>query len=102
MADSLNSGFSNNINTIEIRTNGAHSQRVTDRAIDLDGNGAKEVVSITHVSGHAVGTPSAPGGKKTNTISIPAGVARTVVSQVFETDGGVHSNNDVAEYTTGS
>lgn len=102
MATDLNPGFRNNINVIEIRVNGAHSQRVTDRAIDLDGNGQKERVSIVVNSGSAIGTPSAPGGKISQTVTIPAGVARTVVSQVFETDGGVHTDNDVDQFTEGA
>lgn len=65
MPTSLNSGFTNNINVIEIRVNGAHQQRVTDRPI----------------SGAA---------------------AHTVVSEVTETDGGVHTNSDVSEFTEGS
>lgn len=65
MPTGLNPGFTNNINTIEMRVNGAHQQRVTDRPIQ----------------GFA---------------------ARTVVSEVFETDGGVHTDNDVNEYTEGS
>lgn len=102
MATNLNAGYTNNINTIEIRVNGAHQQRVTDRKIDLDGNGTKESVTITHVSGHAVGTPSAPGGKVRTSVSIPAGVARTIVSQVYETDGGVTNDSNVSEFTEGS
>lgn len=101
MATNLNSGFENNINVIEIRTNGAHSQRVTDRAIDIDGNGEKEKVTIQVTAGDAVGTPSAPGGKITQTVTIPAGTARTVVSEVTETDGGVSLDRDVSEFTEG-
>lgn len=103
MATSLNAGFRNNINVIQVRNNGAHMQRLTDRAIDIDGNGVKEQVTITHVSGSAIGTPSAPGGKCRDTYTIPAGVARTVVSEVTETDGGI--NNDlhtVSEFTNGN
>lgn len=102
MPTALNSGFTNNINVIEIRTNGAHSQRVTDRAIDLDGDGSKEQVTIAVTAGHAAGTPSAPGGKITQVVTIPAGVARTIVSEVTETDGGVHTDKDVSQFTEGS
>lgn len=102
MATNLNAGFSNNINVIEIRVNGAHSQRVTDRKIDIDNDGNKERVTIVVTSGHAVGTPSAPGGKIRQTVTIPNGVARTIVSQVTETDGGVSSDRDVSEFTEGS
>jgi hypothetical protein len=101
MPSTLNPGFTNNINTIQIRSNGTGMQRVTDRAIDFDGDGNVEQVSITHESGHAEGTPSAPGGKIRNTVTIPAGVARTVIERIAETDGGVHDDSDVSEYTEG-
>ena len=101
MATNLNAGFTNNINVIEIRTNGAHSQRVTDRAIDIDADENKEKVTIEVTAGHAVGTPSAPGGKITQVVTIPAGTARTIVSQVTETDGGVSLDRDVSEFTEG-
>lgn len=102
MATSLNAGFENNINILQIRTNGAKMQRVTDRAIDIDGNGSKEAVSIVVTAGDAVGTPSAPGGKITQTVTIPDGVARTVVAAVTETDGGVSSDQSVSEFTEGN
>ena len=102
MATSLNPGFTNNINVIQLRANGAHSQRVTDRAIDVTGDGVKEQVTITHVSGHAVGTDSAPGGKTRSTVTIPAGSARTVISETTETDGGVHTDAHVTENTQGA
>ena len=65
MATNLNAGFTNNINVIEIRVNGAHQQRVTDRPIE-------------------------------------GAAARTVVSEVTETDGGVSSDRNVSEFTEGS
>lgn len=101
MATSLNDGYRNNINVIQIRVNGAHSQRLTDRTIDIDGDGEKESVTINHVSGHGVGIPSAPGGKVRNTTTVPAGYARTIISEVTETDGGVADDFDVNEYTEG-
>lgn len=101
MATDLNPGFRNNINIMQLRVNGAHMQRVTDRAIDIDGDGDEEQVTIVVNSGHAVGTPSAPGGKISQTVTIPAGTARTVVSEVTETDGGVHTDNDVSQFTEG-
>jgi hypothetical protein len=101
MATAINSGFTNNINVIQSRVNGAHSVRYTDRPIDIDGDGSEEQVTITHVSGHAVGTPSAPGGKTRSSVSIPAGVARTIISEVTETDGGVNDDFDVNEFTEG-
>ncbi len=101
MATSLNPGYENNINIIQIRVNGAHMQRVTDRAIDINGDGVKEQVSIVVTAGYAGGTPSAPGGKITQIVTIPSGVARTIVSQVTETDGGVHTDDDVNQFTEG-
>jgi hypothetical protein len=65
MATSLNPGFTNNINVIEIRVNGAHQQRVTDRPI-------------------------------------AGAAARTIVSAVTETDGGVSLDRNVDEFTEGS
>lgn len=102
MATSLNAGFENNINVIQLRVNGAHMMRVTDRAIDQDGDGDIEQVSIVVTAGHAVGTPSAPGGKITQTVTKPAGIARSIVSQKTETDGGVTSDSNVSEFTEGN
>lgn len=102
MPSNLNPGFENNINIMQLRVNGAHMYRVTDRPIDIDNDGDKEQVSIVVTAGYAGGTPSAPGGKITQIVTIPAGVARTIVSQVYETDGGVHTDNDVDQFTEGS
>lgn len=102
MATSLNPGFQNNINIMQLRVDGAHMYRVTDRAIDIDNDGDEEQVTIVVTAGSAVGTPSAPGGKITQTVTIPAGAARTIVSQVYETDGGVENDSDVSEFTEGS
>jgi len=66
MPTSLNAGFQNNINTIQIRVNGAHSIRVTDRPL-----------------------------------TSPVALARTIISQITETDGGIHTNDDVNEFTEG-
>jgi len=101
MATSLNAGYSNDINIVQIRTDGASMQRCTDRPIDTNANGTVEKTSIVARTGHAVGTPSAPGGKIRNTITIPAGVARTVIAQKFETDGGVTTDYAVSEFTEG-
>jgi len=102
MPTNLNSGFTNNINVIQVRVNGAHSQRLTDRPIDVNGDGSEEKVSLIHVSGHAVGTPSAPGGKIRKTVTKPAGIARSVIQDnVVETDGGIMSNADISEFTEG-
>jgi len=83
MATSLNVGFHNNINTIQIRSSATSLQRVTDRAIDFDGNGVKEV---------SLGTDP----------PTPQGVARTIIASVTEKDGGVtHDNQIDTEFTTG-
>lgn len=101
MATGLTAGYTNNVNIVQVRTNGANSQRLTDRPIDFDGDGEEEQVTIVHVSGHAVGTPSAPGGKIRSTTTVPAGAARTVIQRVVETDNGVHTDNDVSQFTEG-
>ena len=101
MATSLNAGYTNNINVVQVRANGAHSQRLTDRTIDFDGDGNKEAVTIVHESGHAVGVPSAPGGKIRSTTTVPDGFARTVIQRVVETDNGVNSDEAVSEFTEG-
>jgi hypothetical protein len=77
MPSSLNSGFHNNINTMQIRTSGTSMQRVTDRTI----NGA---VSL--------GTDP----------PTPVGVPRTILITDVETDGGVTNSNTVSEYTKGT
>lgn len=102
MATDLNPGYENNINVIQLRVNGAHMIRVTDRPIDMNGDGIAEKVSIVVTSGHAAGTPSAPGGKITQVVTKPAGIARSIVSQITETDGGVTNDNNVTEFTEGS
>jgi len=101
MPTSLNAGFSNNVNVVTVRSNGTATQKLTDRTIDLDGDGNKEQISIVHVSGDAVGTPSAPGGKIVEIVTTPAGFKNTIMETVVESDGGVHSNNDVTEFTEG-
>lgn len=100
MASDLNSGFQNNKNIITVRASATSTQKLTDRSIDLDGDGEKEQISITHISGHAVGTPSAPGGKIRETVVTPAGFKNTIVEQPVESDGGVTAN-DAAEFTEG-
>lgn len=83
MASSLNSGFKNNINTIQIRSSATSLQRLTDRTIDFDGDGIKETRLATD-------PPT------------PPGVARTIIRQSMESDRGVvNDNNTSAEYTTG-
>lgn len=96
MANNLNSGYHNNINIIQGRTTGTGMQRYTDRAIDLDGNGVKEKVTI-------VTTPTGTGSKVIETVTTPAGAARTIIQNVVESDGGVYNNNiNTTEYTFGN
>lgn len=77
MATSLNAGFSNNINVIQLRSSGTSLQRVTDR--DLPG--------IT-----SLGTDP----------PTPPGVARSIIDATVEGDGGVvHDNQIAVEFTTG-
>lgn len=80
---SLNAGFKNNINSIQIRSSASSLQRVTDRAIDFNGDGAVEVRLATD-------PPT------------PQGVARTIIASVAETDGGVNlRNTNSTPYTKG-
>lgn len=94
MATALNSGFTNNINVLQVRTSGSSMQRLTDRTIDFDGNGVKERVTITTVPGG--------GSKVRETFIVPAGFNHTVVDTTYETDGGIDLDIDVAEFTKGS
>lgn len=83
MATSLNAGFHNNINTMQIRSSGSSLQRVTDRRIDFNGDGTKEV---------SLGTDP----------PTPQGVAKTIIASTVEPDGGVtHDNALDTEFTTG-
>jgi hypothetical protein len=101
MPSSLNAGFTNNINILAVRANSTVTQKLTDRSVDLDGDGNKEAITITHVSGHAEGTASAPGGRIVQTVVTPAGFKNTVMESVVETDGGVHTDEDVSQFTEG-
>ena len=92
MATDLNAGYSNNINVISIRTAGTSVQRVTDRAIDVDGDGAVEAVSV-------VSTPKS-GNKITNVVTTPTGAPRTVLEQTVELDGGIDTSG--TEFTEGN
>ena len=47
MASELNAGYSNNITVLQVRVNGAHSQRLTDRALTSPVAAARTVVSET-------------------------------------------------------
>ena len=87
MPANLNVGFVNNINTIQVRTSGSSMQRLTDRAIDVDGDGNVEVVTISGFGTSAI-------------ITKPVGIARSVVDQTFESDGGINVSG--SEFTTGS
>ena len=90
MATDLQSGFENNINGITIRHDGRGIQRVTDRAIDFDGDGNKEQATITHVSGHAGGS----GGKVQYLVTEPTGVARSKIEEETETNDVDTSGNE--------
>jgi len=81
MASSLNAGFRNNINIIQIRTSGTSALRVTDRAIDFNGDGNKETPSNTDPAYS----------------DLPQGIARTIIASETETDRGYTS-----PYTDGS
>lgn len=61
MAANLQPGHSNNINVVTIRTSGTSLQRVTDRPVDLTGDGNEET------GGHQVmdATVEADGGVNT-------------------------------------
>ena len=101
MPSNLNSGFSNNTNLIQTRTSGTSMQRSTDRAVDVSGNGSDEAITITHVSGHA----GNGGGLVRSTVSggilhDTAGVARSVINRVMESDGGVNTTG--TEFTEGN
>ena len=102
MATSLNSGFSNNINAIQIRTSGSSMQRVTDRAIDVDGDGQKEqatVISGTAVTNTANGNKMKP-ASETQGEGLPTGIARSVIERTRETDLGVTLDQGV-QFTEG-
>lgn len=47
MATDLNPGFKNNINIMQVRVNGTHSQRLTDRELTSPVAAARSVVSET-------------------------------------------------------
>jgi len=91
MASDLNAGFTNNVNTIAIRGGGTTVQRYTDRAIDTDADGNVEVVSI-------VTTPR--GQKVSDVVTTPAGVARTLLENTVEPDGGINVTGE--EFTEGT
>lgn len=91
MAGNLNAGFSNNVNISAIRAGGNLVHLVTDRAIDFDGDGNEEAVTVV--------TTLRPNGKVKHVVTKPAGAARTVVKQTNETDGGVDVTGD--EFTEG-
>jgi hypothetical protein len=97
MAGDLQAGFTNNVNIVQTRTSGTSMQRSTDRAIDLDGDGSVEVVTLTHVSGHA---GAVGGGKIRKTVTTPDGIARSTIVRGVEQDGGVNVTG--SEFTEGS
>jgi len=96
MAGDLQAGFSNHINVIQIRTSGSSSQRVTDRAVDVNGDGNDEQVVVS--GGTQIGTSN-----KYNppaTVTKNTGAARTVLSTDVESDGGVDTTG--SEFTEGT
>lgn len=93
MAGDLQAGFSNNVNTVAIREAGNNVKVYTDRAIDLDGDGNVETVTVT------TDDNSRGGNKVRHTVTKPDGVARTPVMRPTETDGGV--NVEGSEFTEG-
>lgn len=77
MATSLNAGFSNNINVLQLRSSGTSLQRVTDRKL-------AGIVPL------ATDPPT------------PVGAPRTILKTAVDTDGGVvHDNQIDTEFTTG-
>jgi len=77
MSAPLNSGFSNNINVMQLRSSGTSLQRVTDR-------------TIGNITSLATDPPS------------PPGLARTVIGTKVDTDDGVaHDNETTVEFTEG-
>jgi len=104
MATDLNSGFENNINIMQIRTSGSSSQRVTDRAVDVDSDGSDEKVTVS--GGTRIGTSNkynAPATVSRETDSLldgtNTGVARSVLSRTQETDRGIDTSG--SEFTEG-
>lgn len=93
MAGDLQAGFTNNINIIAIREAGNNGKTYTDRAIDIDGDGNVETVTVT------TDDNSRGGNKVRHTYTKPDGVARTPVKRPTETDLGI--NTDGSEFTQG-
>ena len=87
MAANLNSGFVNNINVITIHSNAGGIQKITDRKIDIDNNGIKEIVTVVNNTTY-YGNNGTTISK--DTVTTPAGVARTVVDPIIEKDGGIN------------
>jgi hypothetical protein len=103
MAGSLNAGFSNNINIMQIRTSGSSSQRVTDRAVDIDSDGNDETVTVTggtSAGGNKVNPPASI-SRETGSLldGTNAGVARSVLGRTTEVDRGVNTSG--SEFTEG-
>jgi hypothetical protein len=91
MAADLNPGFTNNINTIAVRAQGTVNHIYTDRAIDLDGDGVVEKVTIV-TTPHSASVAS-------HVVISPSGVARSIVKQSYDSDGGVDKSG--SEFTEG-
>lgn len=86
MAGNLNPGFVNNINIISIHSNAGGIQKITDRKIDFDGDGVKEVVSIVNNTSY-YGSNGTTISK--DVVTKPSGIARTVVDLIIEKDNGL-------------
>lgn len=104
MASDLQPGFENNINIMQIRTSGSSSQRVTDRAVDIDDDGSDEQVTVT--GGTQIGTsnkhnPPATVSREADSLldGTNTGVARSVLSRTREVDRGINTSGQ--EYTEG-
>lgn len=91
MAGDLQAGFTNNINGITVRAAPTANQLITDRQIDFDGDGVQEVVTVV--------TTQREGNKVKNVVTTPAGVARTIIKQTAEGDGGVNTSG--SEFSEG-
>jgi len=76
----LASGYSNNVNILVVRTFGSRSDILTDRAIDIDGDGSKEQTTVVTTEG--------AGNKIVQVVTRPAGASRSVVASTTEADGG--------------
>ena len=103
MATDLQPGFSNNIHIMQIRTSGSSMQRVTDRAVDIDGSNGDEQVTVTggtSAGGNKTNPPAAVSREADSLLDgTNTGVARSVLSRTREVDRGIDTSGQ--EYTEG-